>query len=70
MVLLSPRVCGWASIVESALTPPVHSLMTIYNLYTLLAGKQVLAAAGLAGVQIEAPDVGVSASTTAFPKII
>jgi hypothetical protein len=50
--------------------PPVPSLLTLYNLYTLLASKQVLAVAGLAGVQIEAPDVGVSASTVAFPTVI
>ncbi len=50
--------------------PPVPSLPTFYNLYTLLSAKQVLAVAGLAGVQIEAPDVGVSASTVGFPKVI
>lgn len=51
-------------------TPIIPSIPTAYNLYTLLTGKQVLAVAGLAGVQIEAPDVGVSASTVAFPKVI
>jgi hypothetical protein len=50
--------------------PPVPSLLTLYNLYTLLASKQVLAVAGLAGVQMEAPDIGISASTVAFPTVI
>lgn len=50
--------------------PPVVSIPTIYNLYTLLARKQVLAVAGLAGVQIEAPDLGASASTVAYLKVI
>ncbi len=50
--------------------PPVPSLLTLYHLYTLLASKQVLAVAGLAGVQLELPDVGVSASTVAFTKVI
>ena len=51
-------------------TPPVVSIPTVYNLYTLLAGKQVLAFAGLAGVQVEAPDVGASVSTVAYLKVI
>lgn len=51
-------------------TPPVPSLLTLHSLYTLLAGKQVLAVAGLAGVQLEAPDLGVSASLIKFGTVI
>lgn len=61
---------GYVLALLFGVTPLIPSIPTVYNLYTLLAGKQVLAVAYLAGMQVEGFDAGASASTVAYLDVI